>query len=205
MKITIGQRKGGVAKTATAIHLATYLARRDGPGSTLLVDADPNLSACVWAGQSEEGEPGLEFPVVALEDFRKLKDIPKHIVIDTRGGADQKEWAALAKSCDVLILPSKPEILDIAAAVETCELLDKAGCKNYKLLLTIVPSGQKEEAEAREDLEGYPVATQSIRRSTAIAKAAARGVAVDLSKHSYGGRVWLDYRKAFDELLGGLS
>lgn len=205
MKITIGNRKGGCAKTSTAIHLAAYLTRRDGPGSSLLVDADPNMSACVWAGQSEEGEPGLEFPVIALEDYRKLSDPPRHIVIDTKGGADQKEWAALAKACDLLLLPTKPEILDVAATIETCELLERGKQKNFRVLLAIVPSGQKDEAEAREDLEDYPVLRQSIRRSKAIAQAAARGVAVDQSKHSYGGRVWMDYRGAFEELLEGLK
>ena len=43
--ITITGHKGGVGKTMTAIHLATFFSEW---GRTLLVDGDPNRTALSW-------------------------------------------------------------------------------------------------------------------------------------------------------------
>ncbi len=45
MIVTVAGFKGGVGKTTSAIHLATYLNQN---ASTLLVDGDPNRSATTW-------------------------------------------------------------------------------------------------------------------------------------------------------------
>ena len=44
--ITVTGYKGGVGKSTTAIHLATYLSEQ---GKTLLVDGDPNRTTLEWS------------------------------------------------------------------------------------------------------------------------------------------------------------
>jgi chromosome partitioning protein len=59
MIISVAQRKGGVGKTTIAIGVAAELARRG--HALVLVDGDPQRSACQWA------EPGnLEFLVYEI-------------------------------------------------------------------------------------------------------------------------------------------
>lgn len=78
MIVTVCSFKGGVAKTTSAVHVAAHFSRS---GPTLLVDADANRSALVWARHSR-----LPFTVVdERQAARAVRDLqPHHTVIDTR-------------------------------------------------------------------------------------------------------------------------
>ena len=75
MIITVASFKGGVGKTTTALHLATYL---QGLSDTLLVDGDLNRSALDWASRGH-----LPFKVVDEKQAVKFARSFDHIVIDT--------------------------------------------------------------------------------------------------------------------------
>ena len=49
MRLALISTKGGTGKTTSAVYLATALHRI---GRTLLVDADPQLSALTWSQQA---------------------------------------------------------------------------------------------------------------------------------------------------------
>ncbi len=73
--ITVTGYKGGVGKSTTAVHIATYFSDR---GRTVLVDGDPNRTALGWA---ERGE--LPFTVADERQAMKIIGGADFVIIDT--------------------------------------------------------------------------------------------------------------------------
>ncbi len=88
--------KGGVGKSTSAIHLATYLQQR---APTLLIDGDLNRSVTGWASR---GKPS--FKVVDERQAAKYARDYEHIVIDTPARPNQDDLKALADGCDLRCL-----------------------------------------------------------------------------------------------------
>jgi chromosome partitioning protein len=104
MFITVASYKGGVSKTTTAIHIAAYLQRL---APTLLIGSDLNRSATAW------GEAGkMPFTIVDKDEGPMQARNYEHVVIDTEARPGKKDFAALAKGCQLLILPTTPSPLD---------------------------------------------------------------------------------------------
>jgi chromosome partitioning protein len=163
--VTCTSAKGGVGKTTSSIHIAAYLAAKD---STLLIDGDPNHSAMKWARRGE-----LPFQVVDLMAAPKHTRNIEHIVFDTPARPNRDDLEALVDGCDLLIIPTTPDILSIDATLETVAMLNALKCDRYRILLTIVPSLPRKTGEqARSALSEYPLFVQSIRQFAAYEKAA---------------------------------
>ncbi len=131
MIITVASFKGGVAKTTTAVHLATCLNEK---AKTLLIDGDPNRSASGWAKRGN-----LPFTVIDERQAAKQARHFEHIVIDTQARPEQEDLEALADGCDLLIIPSTPDAL--ALEVQQLKYLNIRGLAGHGLeaafLLTI--------------------------------------------------------------------
>ncbi len=94
--ITVTGYKGGVGKSTTAIHIATYFSD---VGKTILVDGDPNRTAVNW---SERGN--LPFIVADERQAMKLISGSDFVIIDTPARPNSDDLKELAKGCDLLIL-----------------------------------------------------------------------------------------------------
>lgn len=198
MYITVAGLKGGVAKSTTSIHLATYLAvnqRR----RVLLVDQDPNRTCVDWAARAEAAPP---FAVVDI-DSDTNPDHYDDVVIDTQGRPDADLLKALAGPDNFLVLPSTCDAFAIAALLKTIDQFHGLGAGQYRILLTLVPPPpSKSERFARETLSGYPVFQTGIRRFAAYEKAAALGVPVSGVKalDRNAAIAWNDYVSVGSEL-----
>ena len=196
MIITVASFKGGVGKTTTAIHLAAFF---QGKGKTLLIDADPNRSALGWAGRGE-----LPFVVVDQWQAETQSDAYEHVIIDTQARPTTEDLAALANSCDLLVLPTMPDILSLDALVLTIEYLKSIQTSQYRILITSIPPKPSRAGDEVKKLlkeAGIPTFDIGIGRLAAFQKAAMQGVPVYDVKDQRSEKGWQDYEAVGNEIL----
>ncbi len=198
MIITVAAFKGGVGKTTSAVHLASFL---QGHKPTLLVDGDPNRSATNW---SKRGS--LPFTVVDERQAAKYSRRFEHIVIDTEARPEEEDLKALAEGADLLIIPTTPDALSLDALRQIVKALKTLGSERFRILITMVPpkpSRDGEEARAMLTGAGLPIFESQIRRLAAFQKAALAGIPVSAVPDPRAKEGWGDYRKIGEEVLRG--
>ena len=196
MIITVTNFKGGVGKTTTAVHLAAYL-QKDKPA--LLIDGDLNRSATAW---SKRGE--LPFKVVDERQAARYGRNYDHAVIDTQARPSPDDLQALAGGCDLLLIPTTPDMLAIDALMLIVDSLRAMKVAHYRILLTMVPPKPSRDADEARDLfveAGMPVLQSTVRRLIAFQKAALAGIPVYNVKDPRAQQGWQDYIDAGKELL----
>lgn len=164
--------KGGVGKTTLALNLATYASRFRGL-SVLLIDADPIRSAVDAATAAGDAMP---FDIAATDDpdqLTRLRSSPHGLVVVDLPGTDGDPLAALlgariegkpdrtARHVDALILPTRPELMDLRPLLRTIdEHIIGSGVPYLIALVRVHRNRVAAAAERREELRamGYPVA-----------------------------------------------
>ena len=125
--ITIAARKGGVGKTTLAMHLSVLASA---PGSpALLLDTDPQRSLAWWHQLREADVPNL-----IEADARELPELIEaarregigRIIIDTPPHAEDSIIGAM-RVADLVVVPTRPGPLDLAAVATTLALADRVG------------------------------------------------------------------------------
>ena len=197
MIITIAGFKGGVGKTTSAIHVATYLSQQ---APTLLIDGDPNRSATAW-GRSGK----LPFKVVDERLAARYARDFTHMVFDTQARPTEEDLRVLAEGCDLLIVPTTPDALALDALMLTVSALRNMGSSNYAVLVTIVPPRPSKDGEEATKMlleAGLPVFPAMIRRAVAFQKAALQGVPVFEVEDPRAQDAWNDYVTVGKEIIG---
>jgi len=168
MRITVGNLKGGVAKTTTAVHLAVGLART---GRTLLVDADPQAaSALDWSTVAgADVFPAEVVPWAGKDLADRVKRVAgdyAHVVIDT-GGEDDTVLSQALLVTDELLVPVAPSLVELRRLPATFDLaakIDIVSPVSVRVLLCRVRSGTNSATEARQLLAelDLPVMTAQV-------------------------------------------
>ncbi len=195
MIITVASYKGGVGKTTTSVHLATILQKK---APTLLVDGDPNRSATGWLKRGS-----LPFRIIDERLLAKYARDYQNIVIDTEARPSEEDMATLVEGCDLLVLPTTPDVLALEALQLTINNLESIGAESYKVLLTIVPpKPSRDGEEARQMLKkgNVPIFKSQISRLVAFQKAALEGVPVNLVKDARAKKGWNEYLAIVKEI-----
>jgi chromosome partitioning protein len=192
--ITVTGYKGGIGKSTTAFHLAAYFSDL---GKTVLIDGDPNRTAIKWAGRNESA-----LPFTVADERQAMKIIPgmDYVIIDTPARPNSDDLKELAKGCDLLILPTSPDVVSLEPMLETARDVGEA---KFRALITIVPPHPSHEGELmRDDLEEgeIPVFKTMIRRTVGFAKAAMAGRPIRDVEDSRAKAAWADYKSLGDEI-----
>lgn len=195
--ISIGNMKGGVGKTTTAVQLAQILGKR---GRTLLVDADTELqSAAEWRA----GEYPWTFEVIPFGELSGVNLAEyEYVVVDTKGNEQGRDLVALAQDSDLLVIPTKPDGVSAPGLAKTLQPLVAANVSNYRVLIVANVGGRGDELREALAEEGVPVLTTLVRYSTAAGDAAALHVPLEgLKGNRYAKLLALDYTSAAREVL----
>ena len=116
-----------------------------------------------------------------------------YVVIDTPARPNSDDLKELAKGCELLILPTAPDVLSLQPMLETARDLGDA---NYRALLNLVPPYPSREGEQmRLDLRSalVPVFQTMIRRTAGFPKAALAGVPIRDLDDVRARAAWKDY------------
>ena len=123
------------------------------------------------------------------------------IIIDTPARPDSEDLIELAKGCDLLILPTSPDVVSLEPMLQTAQALGKA---NYRALITLVPPHPSREGELmKQDLRDgeIPVFETMIRRTVGYTKAALAGVAIRDLEDARARTAWDDYKSLGTEIM----
>ena len=180
--IALIAQKGGTGKTTVAVALAVA-AHRAGL-FTAVIDLDPQASACNWRDRRvrirpKDSEPGVSDAQAArlpqaLDRARAAgADL---ILIDTPARSEQAALAA-AEQADLVIIPCRPQALDLETVPNSLKILKLAGNTLACAVLNAVPSrgDRQDQAAAALRSEGLNVLPAMLGARAAYGDAMAIG------------------------------
>ena len=177
-------QKGGTGKTTLCLHLAV-LASELGREAAI-IDIDPQASASAWKRRRHSDRPEVfrhnadELPSVLAGAEQQDKDL---ILLDTAPHSSH-EAATAAALADLVLIVSRPAILDLEAIGESVKIVKKQRSRSAVVLNACPPPHFGAETaivrEAREALAvyGLPVSPVSVSQRAAFSHALIDGRAV---------------------------
>ena len=177
-------QKGGTGKTTLCLHLAV-LANELGRDAVIL-DIDPQGSSSAWSRRRRAERPEV-LRCGAQDLAEKLKDLEQQgrdlILLDTAPHSSHEAATAVARA-DLVLIASRPAILDLEAIGESVKIVKQQGARAAVVLNACPPPHIFGETaivrEAREALKvyGLSVAPVSISQRAAFSHALIDGHAV---------------------------
>jgi chromosome partitioning protein len=151
--IALIAQKGGTGKTTLALAIA--VAAEQAGLDTLIVDLDPQATACNWGDRRPADSP----LVIDAQPARMAQALERArgggislAVIDTPARSEQAALAA-AKLADLIIIPCRPQIYDLETIMNTRELIALAGNKSALVVLNAIPARGDRQDQARKAIE----------------------------------------------------
>lgn len=156
MKIlAVISQKGGVGKTTIATSLAVA-AELDGK-RVAVFDLDPQASACFWGDKRKATKNGAETLPVRDVNYNRLQfaldslrtaEAADLVVLDCPPQMREVAEKAIVQA-DVILIPSRPEVLDLRAMMDTVKLV-KMMSKRPTIVLNCCPVSGSEVEQARQ-------------------------------------------------------
>jgi chromosome partitioning protein len=122
--IALVAQKGGTGKTTLALSLAVA-AERNGV-STLIIDVDPQASACKWGDRRKAETPSIidAQPSRLQQALAKAEQAGFQLVIVDTPARIEQAAAEAARAADLVIVPTKPSIYDLETLQTSLDLIN---------------------------------------------------------------------------------
>lgn len=169
--IAILSQKGGAGKSTLTLHLAIASELAGCPAA--VIDLDPQASAAGWR-DSRRSEAPVVVPVPSTRLPQALEAARAGgaalTLIDTAPHASEVAMAA-AEAADLVLIPSRPGILDLRAIGTTVRIVKLAGKRAFVVLNAMPPRAPLVLADARAAVavHGLEVAPFALQQRAAYA------------------------------------
>jgi chromosome partitioning protein len=186
--IAVVSQKGGCGKTTLAISLA--VAAEQAGKRALVIDLDPQATACNWKDRREAPTPATfdAQPARLASALQKAQEARiDFAVIDTPPRSEQAALAA-AKAADLILIPIRPQIYDLETLPHTLELLSIAGAAPVLVVLNAIsPRGNRHQQAVNAITKAnLPVCPAMLTQRAAFGDAGALGLTA--LEHEPGGK-----------------
>jgi chromosome partitioning protein len=202
--ITLAAQKGGAGKTTLATAMAVEATRR-GMRAALL-DLDPQCSASLWGDLRQD--KALE--VVATPEARLVKVLEAArgqgldlVVIDTPPSVKETPIQAI-RSADVVVVPVKPAMFDLAASRATLDAVKREG-KRSIAVISMAPLQGREVKDAEAMLTDLGAAVAPVRIIQRVAHSRAQQHGMAASEFEPEGKAAGEMAQLFDHVLETLK
>lgn len=190
--ITLATSKGGTGKSTLARSLACHWYYAGVKVS--IIDADPQAS--IISRHNPEGllknMPVISDPEETVdENIHELKENSTFVIVDTGGFRNRTTIKALIAT-DIALIPLKPSADDVAAAIETYNLIKELNetperYKNpihYRMILTMTQKGTVISRHIRDELEGmgYKLLENELYHRVSYPEAAINGLSPSITE-----------------------
>jgi chromosome partitioning protein len=176
MVVAVISRKGGVGKSTIAVHLAVEAAKA---GPVAVVDLDVQASAAGWGDSRAAEQPAVVTcpPARLTATLEAAKRSGAQVaIIDTAPHAEAPALAA-ARASDLMLIVTRPGILDLRAIGQSAEIAQLAG-KPAAVVINAAPAVGTQASEASEaigDTYGVEVCPIVVGQRVAFARALVTG------------------------------
>jgi chromosome partitioning protein len=183
--ITMLAQKGGCGRSTLATQLAVWAIQRD--ELACIIDLDPRASAALWRSFRK-----AKLPLVQRALPERLSQVASEasnlgvttLLVDTAPHLDKTALEAI-RVADLILCPTKPDLLTLGALADTVALIDAASAKGKVLaVINDLPTATKARATALETATvalrkfDLPIAETTISHSPQMVAAIAQGLGI---------------------------
>lgn len=208
MIISFTNQKGGVGKSTTAVHMASWLKKR---GDVLLVDSDAQQSSSTWLKALDIPYQVVSDPEELFEVLPKLAEKYTSVVVDGPGSLSEVTKAILAR-CDLALVPCQPSGLDLHSSAKIIRFIRHAqelrgGMPKAAMFLSRATKGTLLLQEAKQLLKesNFPLLSTTIYQRQCLADAPGQERTVFQLSGVAAKEATKDYESLFKEALEVLN